>query len=322
MVQWRTNALLNAAQRFLLSKGHPPEDAGPMVDVMSYAAVRRNSQGFEKLLLDAGQPPVIRGPIQVVDTRFRTQKVVHANGHHAMPAVRRATLIAAEIALKEGSGVVVVKGASTSSGALGYYARMGADKGCLTEVMASTIPLVALPDGAARVIGTNPTAVGIPVPGSDSVVADYGISKISFMEVLIAIANGVELPDGVAVDCAGNPATDPKTVKGGDALRPGALLPRGAFGFSIGIMNLLACAVFAGQEEESEEFSGSGHMVKCTANGFAARPERIPSRVGSLRERLRRLPGDVSQEKARETGRRGTIQVSDAVNVLLEPYQK
>jgi ureidoglycolate dehydrogenase (NAD+) len=80
----------------------------------------------------------------------------HAAGYAAME-------LACSLAKEAGVGAVGVIN-SSHFGAAGAYALAGAEAGCIAVSMSNTDAIVGLQGGAERFHGTNPIAVGAPVP--------------------------------------------------------------------------------------------------------------------------------------------------------------
>jgi len=114
------------------------------------------------------------------------------------------------------SGVGVVGAFNTShSGMLGYYASMVADAGLVGVVMCHTGPRIVPWGGKEPVLGTNPIAAGFPA-SKGQVLVDLSCAAITNGEILMAMKDGKEIPDGRALGPDGKLTTDPdKAIKGG-----------------------------------------------------------------------------------------------------------
>lgn len=160
-------------------------------------------------------------------------------GHHAAYA---AMALAGEIAREAGVGMVGVA-RSSHYGAAGAYALAGAEAGLIALSATNTDSIVALHGGAERFHGTNPIAVGAPVPEGRPWLLDLATSSIPYNRVLLYRTLGLTLPEGVAADPSGTATRDPAAVE--------MLLPLGGtdFGFKgaglAGLVTIL-CAVLTG----------------------------------------------------------------------------
>jgi LDH2 family malate/lactate/ureidoglycolate dehydrogenase len=120
--------------------------------------------------------------------------------------------LACDIAKESGVAAVgVIR--SSHYGAAGAYALAGAEAGLIAVSMSNTDAIVALHGGAQRFHGTNPLAVGAPVPGQNPWLLDMATSSIPFNRVLLYKTLGRSLPEGVAADQTGEPTEDPNDVE-------------------------------------------------------------------------------------------------------------
>ena len=102
------------------------------------------------------------------------------------------------------------------------YARLAAEAGLIGFACANFVPLVAPPGGRTAVLGTNPFAYGLPAQRHHPVVLDVATTVSSMQRVRVAAQRGTSMPEGVILDPAGRPITDP------GALLEGGLLARWA----------------------------------------------------------------------------------------------
>ncbi len=133
-------------------------------------------------------------------------------------AAARAALVAA--AREQGVAVLWIRNSFTC-GELGYYPRAMAGEGLIALAAANSPSQISLGGSPSRVLGTNPLAYGFPRPGATPVVIDQASSATAFVNVRRAAEAGDPIPQGWAVDSAGDPTTDAA------AAVAGALLPFG-----------------------------------------------------------------------------------------------
>lgn len=153
------------------------------------------------------------GAVEVIDAD-------HAQGAvGAFHGMDRAIALARQF----GVGAVAVRN-SSHFGPAGAYALAAARQGVIGMAFCNSDSLVRLHDGAARIHGTNPIAVGVPVAGEDPWLLDMATSAIPYNRVLLYRSLGIELPGGVASDAAGQDTRD--------AMQAEMLAPLGGeFGF-------------------------------------------------------------------------------------------
>jgi LDH2 family malate/lactate/ureidoglycolate dehydrogenase len=119
---------------------------------------------------------------------------------------------------------------SWQSGRSAHYVEMIAAADLVAIHTASSSRAVAPFGGARPALGTNPIAFGLPT-ARGPVIFDMGTSAFMMTEVMLRERMGQTLPEGVALDQAGAPTTDPALA------RLGALLPFGGHkGFGLALM--------------------------------------------------------------------------------------
>lgn len=125
---------------------------------------------------------------------------------------------------------------------IGAWAEMAVAEGLISLHFVNVIsrPIVAPWGGRDARFGTNPFAVGIPVPGKDPVVLDFATSILAQGKVRVAYNKGEQLPEGRLIDDMGKPTTDPKF---GVVDPPGAIV---TFGEHKGYGMALVCELLGG----------------------------------------------------------------------------
>ncbi|WP_375451284.1 Ldh family oxidoreductase [uncultured Devosia sp.] len=157
-----------------------------------------------------------------VDIRAAGSAMVDADNGLGHYAAYKAVEVGCELARTSGvAGVGIAH--SSHLGAAGAYALAGAEAGFVGFATTNTDSMVALHGGAARFHGTNPLAFAAPVPGQKPWLLDLATSSIPMNRVLLHRSMGVDLPEGVAADAAGQMVTDPGSVD--------MLLPLGGEGY-------------------------------------------------------------------------------------------
>src|SRR3954465_8141185 len=97
-------------------------------------------------------------------------------------------------------------------GRIGAWAEMAVAEGLVSIHFANVIsrPIVAPWGGGDARFGTNPFAVGIPVPGGEPVILDMATSVIAQGKTRVAYNKGETLAPGQLLADQGRPTTDPK----------------------------------------------------------------------------------------------------------------
>lgn len=145
---------------------------------------------------------------------------------------------AISIAHKKGIGVVSVNKTS-HSGAVGYYAKMAAEKNMIGLIFTQADALVAPYGGKEAYLGANPIAFGAPTGKDFPMVLDISTSKVSFGKVMIEKEKGNKIPKDWGLDDQGVATDNPADVV---ALQPMA----GAKGYGLAILVDILSGVLAG----------------------------------------------------------------------------
>ena len=106
-----------------------------------------------------------------------------------------------------------------------------AEKGYIAFICSNSPAQMAPMGGCEKLLGTNPFATVIPVPGSDPIMVDMATSIVAKSKFKEYKNEGKPLPDGWALDNDGNPTTDP------DKGMSGLILPMAGFkGYAISML--------------------------------------------------------------------------------------
>lgn len=90
-----------------------------------------------------------------------------------------------------------------------YYPLKAAEKGFVGILFSNTPAQMAPFGGKEKMLGTNPFAVVVPVPGSDPIIVDMATSVVAKSKFKQYKEQGKLLPDGWALDVNGLPTNDP-----------------------------------------------------------------------------------------------------------------
>lgn len=161
---------------------------------------------------------------------WRGQAGAIVDGHHGLGPVVATTAVelATQGARDAAASVVAVRNAN-HIGILSPYLETMARDGLIGIASTTSEPLVHPWGGVKPVLGTNPIGVALPAQ-PEPFVLDMATSAVSMGKVLAHRAAGRSLPQGLAVDSAGEPTTDP------DGAIEGAISPfGGAKGYALGL---------------------------------------------------------------------------------------
>lgn len=176
--------------------------------------------------------------------------------------------------------------------------------------------------GREPVVGTSAIAFAAPRAGESPFVWDQSSSVMSQGEILLARAEGREVPPGVGCDRDGRPTTDPAAILDG-----GFLLPFGGHkGSAIAVMVEVLAAALSGADFGFE--SGGGGPGSETSRGgqfllLMPADADVASRVSGLSAAIiasgaTRFPGERRFAARADAARSGIPVDGDALVMLLE----
>ncbi|MEM9049278.1 MAG: Ldh family oxidoreductase [Pseudomonadota bacterium] len=219
---------------------------------------------------------------------------VDAGDGFAYPALELAIDRVCAAARIQGCAMVSIT-RSHHCGALSIQVEKIAQVGLIGIMMANAPPAIA-PWGAHQpVFGTNPIAFAAPRRAAPPLVIDLSLSRVARGKVMHAKKSGSSIPEGWALDAAGQPTTDP------EAALAGSMVPIGeAKGSALALMVEILVASLAGANPSRKVASffaaegppcGAGQFLMALRplEGFAARVESLLAHIASLDGA--RLPG-------------------------------
>ena len=133
------------------------------------------------------------------------------------------------------------------TGRLAAFTERASRRGVVTFMAIGTVgkPRTAPHGGAGAVLGTNPVSFSLPNDDGAPVTLDYATSAIANGKIMVAQAEGRQLPPGVVVTSTGAPTTDPADYADG-----GFLLPFGGHkGYALAVVAELLGSVLTGADE-------------------------------------------------------------------------
>lgn len=232
-------------------------------------------------------------PNVTVDHRRRAAALVNADHGLGHLAMYRAMDEACALARDCGIGMASVIN-STHFGAAGAYTLAAADAGFIGFVASNSGAFVVPHGGAKPAHGTSPLSLSAPNPRGDPFLLDMATSAIPWNKVLRSRTEGLELPEGTAVDASGAFTTD--------AHRAVALAPVGGpqFGYKgaglAGMAEVLG-GILSGMRLSAEQDGLAlgdtrlGHFVMAIDPTLFMTLEAFGERMEAYLEVFRREPG-------------------------------
>lgn len=209
--------LRSLVERNLTVLGLDQHERDIIGDVLMYAELRGKSQGCVKILEKTVLPASDRSAMEEHNCGVAMHRIL-GNGNPGMVVLHRAAELTISTCRSTGLALTGTTGTASSTGSIGFYARLMADAGFIGVVMAGSPKVMALEGGQQPVLGTNPLAIAIPTGtgvGNEPVVLDMATSSTTWFDVIHASRDGATLPEGVALDDKGVPTTDPNAALAG-----------------------------------------------------------------------------------------------------------
>lgn len=276
-----------------VAAGLPEEWAAAEAEVLVWADLRGvGSHGCFRIPSYLGwMSRGLRSPkadIRVVQRKGATA-VLDADRGPGLYVMRRAMDLALELAREHVIGWVVVK-TTTHTGAMGYYARQAAEAGFIGITACASRPLMAYHGTRTPVLGTSPLAIAVPRDGHAPVVLDMSSAAIPFGKLAQARQTGTPLPEGVALDSAGRPTTDPHRA---DVSLPMA----GPKGAGLGLMIECLTSLLAGYPLTAPSLENALDPSDIVQNAVAAAidPAAFVS-AGAFAHEVDRMARDIAAE--------------------------
>lgn len=203
-------------ERLLVAMSVPADQAETIADTLVEADLRgTHSHGAHLMHLYIGRmragtlEPVTR--ISTIRDGGSTAMLDAHLGFGQIAGVYAADL-AVERARLHGLAAITVR-ETTHLGALAYYTRRAADRGCIA-VLAQNGPSFVPPYGGLDgVFSTNPFSYAVPAGDQPSIVYDIATTAVAGNKILLAKKRGdPTIPEGWATDETGRPTTDTATA--------------------------------------------------------------------------------------------------------------
>ena len=193
-------------------------------------------------------------------------------------------------------GLVTAKN-SQHAGRLNTYAEMAMAQNMIGIASVNSASYVAPYGGKSKQLGTNPLCFAIPSGKEKPMVLDMATSVWARGKIMVYLARGEELPEGVFMDPDGNPTTDPGWYTRGGVLRNlgGEIAGYKGFGLSL-LVEILTGALTEGGVSNSEEYrsrpfyGGNGIFMMAIDVGQVTELDAFKKRVDDLLHSVRDSP--------------------------------
>lgn len=259
--------------------------------------------------------------------------IIDGNKAVGMVSACKAMNLAIEKAKKVGIAYVGVRN-SCHFGAAGYYANMAAKEGLIGLSMSNADPVIAVPNGRNKAIGTNPFSFAAPLDDGKSVFLDIALSNVAALKVIMAQENGQQIPDTWLVDEEGLPTTDVQKFPKNASLQPMAAHK----GYGLAVLVELLSAVMTGAGMLSQITSWNLDMPSANNAGHAfiaidvsqmMPAEQYNGRINQMMNEIKNgpkakgaehifMPGEMEWSKREKALQSGELQLTDAMAASLQ----
>jgi LDH2 family malate/lactate/ureidoglycolate dehydrogenase len=209
------------------------------------------------------------------------------------------------------------------------YARLAAEAGLIGFACTNFVPLVAPPGGRTAVFGTNPFAYGLPTRRHQPVVLDVATTVSSMQKVRVAAQQGKPLPEGIILDRAGRPITDPVEFLNGGLMAPLGYphAPHKGFGLALFVDAVSGVLSGAGFAQGVSSGAAGSFLWALDVEAFLPRQEflaRMDAQIDQVKQGERLpgveellVPGERGQRRYLDLTARGVVPLAPASWQLL-----
>ncbi len=205
-------ALVGFAVAALGKKGVSEADATAVANALVWADMRDvGSHGMFRLpryatFIDTGEVD----PKAKVETRLALPAAIVLEANRAFGAVAMTQAVKAACEQAKRSGVCyAIVSHTTHTGAIGYYASWAAERGCAAIITSAGTANMAYHGARKASLSTSPIAIAVPGGKGGPITLDMSTAILGIGRLAQMKERGEQLPEGVALDDAGNPTTDP-----------------------------------------------------------------------------------------------------------------
>lgn len=322
----------------LMKAGLSEEDAKTTAEVLittdTFGVLTHGTKNLYQYILKMQAGGLDAKAVPTVEGEGPSWAVINGNKAVGMVSACKAMNLAVKKAKETGIAYVGVKN-SCHFGAAGYYANLAAKEGLIGLSMSNADPVIAVPNGCKKAIGTNPFSFAAPLGDGRSVFLDIALSNVAALKVIMAQEKGQAIPDTWLVDEDGLPTTDASKFP-----KEASLQPMGAHkGYGLAILVEILASVITGAGLLSEITSwnldlsstnNAGHAFIAIDVSKMIPTEMFTARINQMASELKNgpkakgankifLPGEMEWDKRSAALESGEIEITDA---MAESYRK
>jgi LDH2 family malate/lactate/ureidoglycolate dehydrogenase len=307
----------------LMAIGYDAEDAATTTEHMIDAGLRGVTFGSLPRILALAEREAAMGgrrrEIRVV-RETPVSALIDGGDHVGYVVAERATGLA--VAKAKQAGIAMVGANNTFyTGLFSYYMEMATREGLAAMAAGNGSAMVAPYGGAEARLSTNPIAFGFPAEG-DPVIWDIGTAAIMQGEAMMYRRLGVALPEGAALDRAGEPTRDPAAALEG-AIRTWGGHRGGGLSIVVQLLGMMcdAPAIADGLKEWGFLIVAYQPGLLMDAEAFKAKAAQFGAAIRATRPLAGmppvRMPFDRSAEERRRRLQENAIEIPDAIHAAL-----
>ena len=322
----------------LLKAGVSEEDAKTTAEVLittdTFGVLTHGTKNLYQYILKMQAGGLDAKAVPTVEGEGPSWAVINGNKAVGMVSACKAMNLAVKKAKETGIAYVGVKN-SCHFGAAGYYANLAASQGLIGISMSNADPVIAVPNGCKKAIGTNPFSFAAPLGNGKSVFLDIALSNVAALKVIMAQEKGQAIPDTWLVDEDGLPTTDAAKFPKEASLQP--MAAHKGYGLAVLVEILASVITGAGLLSEIASWNLDLSSVNNAGHAFIAIDvsKMIPfdiftQRINQMASELKNgpkakgaetifLPGEMEWDKRSAALESGELEITDA---MAESYRK
>ena len=313
--------LKELSQAVLLANGISSEDAGIVINhLLDEELLGKHSHGFIRLPAIVNSIKHFNGKSKLkCDQASDFAMRITTENTLGLVAAYRTAEHTVSIAKEKGIALVSSIGYKGTTGALGYYARMMANKGLIGIISCSSEYAVAPWGSKDAILGTNPIAIAIP-NGDDPIISDFSTAAMTYGDLMLAVKEGREVPYGIVLDSEGKPSHNPNDADNG------CQLPMAKHkGYALGLAIEILAGLFIGAKAGKDAVDGSDGIIMLAVkpNLFVSKNQYLDNLASLIKEIKNstlafesseiRIPGENSVKKIKKARELGICELPDVV---------
>lgn len=332
MAKVKLNALKSFVLKALQKAGMSETNANTVADTLittdTFGVMTHGTKNLRQYIQKMQAGGLDAAAVPSVEREGAAFAIINGNKAIGMLSACKAMEIAVKKAKEVGIAYVGVKN-SCHFGAAGYYSNIAAKEGLIGLAMSNADPVIAVPNGKTKAIGTNPFSFAAPLGNGKSIFLDIALSNVAALKVIMAQEKGQNIPDTWLVDENGLPTTDAGKFPKSASLQPMAAHK----GYGLAVLVEILASVMTGAGILSEITSwnldlsapnNAGHAFIAIDISKMMPMEEFTKRINKMAEELKNspkasgaerifLPGEMEWDKRELAERSGEIEITDSM---------